>query len=263
MEDKIKSWIEKQGYPLEYQVADVLNQSGFKVIQSDYFKDPETLENREIDVCGFKQVIHGNTLVRFTIVVECKSGIEKPWLLFSNSKSNLGDKARVAQTPSTQIGLELLLKLCDEKKYLEMEVFSDGKRDSFGITECFTNGKDIPYSAIYSVAKATAAKSRIESSDKTFKICDIFIPIVVINAPLFEIYYEEEMKINKVDNGTLTWRNNIIDRPHSIIKVQRFDSFKERIPIYSKEIDTILKDSINNIIPNLELDNIKRNYDLR
>jgi hypothetical protein len=47
---KVSEWIEGQGYPLEMTVAKTFEQNRFEVIQSEYYKDPESGDCREIDV---------------------------------------------------------------------------------------------------------------------------------------------------------------------------------------------------------------------
>ena len=240
MKDKIYKWLNEQGYPLEFKVANELRNNGFTVIQSEFFKDPDTAQNREIDVVAFKQFYTPKLLIRLTIVVECKSGKKKPWILFSSPDSVLSDADKVVQTPGTEIGKMLLRNSQIFSKYKDLEIFSTNERTSFGITECFTTGKDIPYSALTSVAKATAAFIDKESAFKESNICDIIFPFVVIEAPLFESYYDGELVIDKVESGTLAWRNRIIDQQQSIIRVQRFELFKRNLKSYGNDFDLIL-----------------------
>lgn len=245
MEGKIKDWLKDQGYPLEFQVANELRKNRFNVIQSDYYTDPETGESREMDVIGHIQKKIGEVLFRITIIIECKAGKDKPWMLFSSPDAKLTEIAKIAQTPSTVLGRDFLSLLAKSKKYQEMSLFSLGVRSSFGITQCFTSGKDIPYRAIKCVAKATDAKCKHESEYRSHPICDIMLPFVVIQAPLYESYYEEKIILNKIDSGTMTWRNNLISMPHSIIKIQQFKSFKAKLPKYVEEIETIINDAEN------------------
>jgi len=50
LKTKVEKWLNEQGYPLEMRVASVLQQGGFRVVQSEYFSDPETGDSRELDI---------------------------------------------------------------------------------------------------------------------------------------------------------------------------------------------------------------------
>jgi hypothetical protein len=38
--EKIKKWLDEQGYPLEMRIASTMQRKGFHVVQSEYFVDP-------------------------------------------------------------------------------------------------------------------------------------------------------------------------------------------------------------------------------
>ncbi|MCL4303986.1 MAG: hypothetical protein KJ077_50345 [Anaerolineae bacterium] len=54
LETEIIEWLEKQGYPLEMQVASSFKEAGFVVSQSRLYKDPQTSIEREIDIEAVK-----------------------------------------------------------------------------------------------------------------------------------------------------------------------------------------------------------------
>jgi hypothetical protein len=82
---KVKPWLkEKSGYPLEMTTASALASAGFETVQGDYFPDDKTGTLRELDVTGY--VAHRLTglQVSVALLVECKSSLKKPWLLFTS-----------------------------------------------------------------------------------------------------------------------------------------------------------------------------------
>ena len=47
---KIRNWLDTQGYPLEMKVARCFQKAGFRVSSSEYYLDPDERKPREIDV---------------------------------------------------------------------------------------------------------------------------------------------------------------------------------------------------------------------
>ena len=70
MEDKIRKWLETQGYPLEMRVAREFKSHGFRVLQSEYYTDPESGASRETDVIAHVQEELDGVLTRVAFVIE-------------------------------------------------------------------------------------------------------------------------------------------------------------------------------------------------
>ena len=77
----VYEWLQKQGYPLEMEVASALSKKGLWVRRASYYKDSESDKSREIDVIATETEILGMAELHF--VVECKAS-SKPWILFSS-----------------------------------------------------------------------------------------------------------------------------------------------------------------------------------
>ena len=89
LEKKIIEWLNSQGYPLEMAVAQLFRNSGFWVIQSDFYEDKESGKKREIDIVAHvsKQsevLLPLNFGFSVGCCVECKLGKDKPWLLLTS-----------------------------------------------------------------------------------------------------------------------------------------------------------------------------------
>src|SRR4051812_15599149 len=97
--EKVKAALGKSGFPLEMYVAEKLRAVGFEVSQAEYFEDPTSGKQREIDVVAKKSVplveqpslgtkledvdfTDFNKTLRLILTIECKSSPEKPWVIF-------------------------------------------------------------------------------------------------------------------------------------------------------------------------------------
>lgn len=81
----VKRWLdEESGYPLEMTTAAALEAAGFEIVQGDYFPDTNTGSLREIDVTGYLTHAGGGLQVSVALLIECKSSVDKPWLLFTS-----------------------------------------------------------------------------------------------------------------------------------------------------------------------------------
>jgi hypothetical protein len=87
LSDKVRGWLESQGFPLEMRAAAAFRQVGFEVRQSSYYIDPETSKGREIDVLASDPDILG--VVQIHLVIECKSH-KKPWVLLASDDTLAG-----------------------------------------------------------------------------------------------------------------------------------------------------------------------------
>ena len=82
---KLLAWLNTQGYPLEMQVAQEFQSSGFTVTQSLYYADPETAKQREIDVVARKEGEWSDYfLLNIQFAISCKNATKRPWVVFSN-----------------------------------------------------------------------------------------------------------------------------------------------------------------------------------
>ena len=226
IQQRLKEWLDKGGYPLEMQVARTFRQKGFSVIQSDYFVDPESEKQREIDVVAFKEQRVDDTLLRISFVVECKVSKNKPWVLFTSDEVFLSESRKVSQRFTSLLGALFLRSLVHsqvDEDVAKSLLFALPKRPAYGVTNAFTEGKDVPYEACMSVAKA--AKAKVWKTDQFMaqskkRVVEIAFPVVVIDALLFEVFLEEDdIGLEKVDFGVLVWRNPVSFLPHTIIHI--------------------------------------------
>src|SRR6476469_3471123 len=68
----VRTWLDKQGFPLEMRTASAFRAAGFDVRQSSYYVDAETGKAREIDVIAYDPDPLMLGLTRIVFVLECK-----------------------------------------------------------------------------------------------------------------------------------------------------------------------------------------------
>ncbi|QYK63349.1 hypothetical protein KAI37_03682 [Paenibacillus sp. S25] len=233
---RIMDWLNSQGYPLEMSVAEVLLNLKFNVIQSEYFIDDESTQQREIDIVASLQKEIGNKLVRISLIIECKVSKDKPWIIFTSENTRLAPPARIAQRAGSRIGNIVLGNLAHKKEIQDLNLFSLPERPGYGLTQAFTNGNDVAYNSCVSVSKATRAISKSVDSRKNDRYVRICLPVIVIDGKLFETYLNEsnEMSVIEVSKGVMVWRNPIVGMPHTVINVIT----KEAIDEYFSSVKT-------------------------
>jgi hypothetical protein len=212
------------------RVARAFRTEHFRVIQSEYFSDPDTKTSREIDVVASIDANQESYLFRITFVVECKMSRDKPWVLFTGTSLGLADPARVAQRVGNTLGRRLLDTVARDTTAQQIGLFDLCGRPAHGVTQAFTSGADAAYAALHGVAKATAALAA-NRGGSPMPVLLVFFPLVVIEGRLFEYYIDEndDPAVNEIAQGTLLWRNPVVDEPHTIIDVVTLSELPEYI----------------------------------
>ena len=246
-DDKLLNWLNEQGYPLEMAVARLCRQFGFRAIQSDYYTDPETNNQREIDVLAYKQRIIDDVLARVSINFECKNSKDKPWVIFSSPDIKLAHPARIIQRAGSKLAIQFLKLLSQEKDIQDLPLFSLPQKPGYGITHAFSTWQDIPYTACMGAAKSALATA--SSADNAAKhqgsLFDIIFPVVVIEGKLFECYLNDDNRpvVEEMKSGVLVWRNPVVGMPHTIINILTLDGLSSFLQDASKSIDILFSRS--------------------
>jgi hypothetical protein len=201
LDDKLAEWLGTQGYPLEMEVAQAFRAGGFAVGQSTYFLDPETEEAREIDVTAWHEKKVSDIDVRLTCFIECKLTPERPWVIFT-SRREFGDELfDFSNYVATDLGSQCLMLLF-QKGYFPLPLavaFRD--RIGYGATQGLREKNerlDLVYDAAFKAVKAAIARERavnslVKTEPEPSPIIEVAIPVIVIDAPLFEYYLESDL----------------------------------------------------------------------
>lgn len=243
LNDKLMSWLDEQGYPLEMATASLFRKHGFRAFQSDYYTDPESNTQREIDVLAYRQKQVEDTLFRISFSVECKNAKDKPWVLFSSEDLELAPPARVVQRAGSKLGIHFLRLLSHQETIQKASLFSLPRRPGYGVTQAFSSGQDVPFTACVGAAKSAIAKAIAVDSVVKFQgaICEVIFPIVLIEGKLFECYLNEDNApvLNEIQEGVLVWRNPVVQMPHTIIHILTLDSLPNFLANANESIDLL------------------------
>ena len=187
----VDAWLEKDGAALELRTERALARAGYRTRHSTYYDDPGTGKAREIDVVASRTgwtMLGGHSL---TLVVECKSSAEHPWVLFRSRQDptqgfvdlmvtrgvdGLGDRARPVR-PSRTVAFDcpLLAPFGTTTVYAAKAV---------GIK---ANVAHQALEQVLSAASAVANLAQADLSGRQESSFVVVIPIVVTAAPLFVV----------------------------------------------------------------------------
>ena len=156
MTEKVREWLKSQGYPMEMSVARAFRQVDAYVQQSSYYIDPETDKAREIDIRAKWYRAHetpwGRIDLQLFLLIACKSQQKNPWILFSSEPNT---EKSFLRFPASPHGRMLLHSFHSNQ---EKRILESSDHVSYGITQAFTSGKDLPYEAVMSATKAAVAE---------------------------------------------------------------------------------------------------------
>ena len=223
LEGKIRAWLDEQGYPLEMRVACAFRRAGFRVFQSDYYRDRQSDAFREIDVVASADHRVGTLLIRFQFVIECKSARNKPWLMFCSRDAAIAPPARVAQRTASKLAAAALTRLAQRTEVQDLDLFQIIDPPAYGATQAFTTGNDVVYSALTAVGSAVSARAQDVDDERrlTQRFCMILFPVVVIEGRLFSCVLQDDatLAIAEAERTTLLWRNPVAREPHTIVSI--------------------------------------------
>jgi hypothetical protein len=227
---KIEIWINREGYPFEMRVAQAFRKAGFIVTQSEFYKDPVTGLQRELDIVATvqKSSLTPNFILRLEFPIECKVTSEKPWLLLCSPEHDLADPGCVAQRYSSRAGIEVLSKLAQRRELRESNLFRLQPPVGYSLVQALGNeNKDAAYSAIHAMSNAlqSMATNWDEHPHRT-DVVEIMIPTIVLSGRLFHCSLLEEGNINvsEITRGTLAWRHAFQNLTSTIINLVTINS---------------------------------------
>ena len=227
--NEVQRWLKRQGYPLEMHVAHEFRLGGWEVIQSDYYEDPDSGQQRELDVSAHLQfdltAPEPTRLFRLQVVVSCKLATRNPWVVFT-APHNTPESEGILRRPATKQGAALLARTTHPM--FELALHSLPARLGYGITTAHVDqgksaGKDAAYEASWSAIKAASClASKFDSfAEKGDDIVMVFYPLVVVERLLLEAYLDEaaEVRVEPIERATLLWRERVADASRTVLHV--------------------------------------------
>jgi hypothetical protein len=241
---RVAAWLGEQGYPLEMAVAAAFEEQGFRIIQSDYYEDPESGDQREIDVMAFRQKSTGKTIARLALMIECKASRDKPWVVFTSASIKYADRARIVQRASSRKGRHFLEAVCDLPEVRRLALFALPTRPAYGVTQAMTTKADVAYAACMSAGKAVAGHAIVDAAydERGWRMVDVLLPIVIIDGRLFEAYLGEHGRpvVEEVQTACLAWRHALVGPPTTFITISTVEHLPALALAARAAADTLL-----------------------
>ena len=244
LNDKVKQWVEMEGYPLEFSTAHKFKKRKFSVEQSYFAKDKDG-KAREVDVLATVNYPQGRSFLRIKHVVECKWSKDKPWVLFKDEK-RFTTSALAAQLISSSAGQAIAWVAAGSEEFKSLDIFrEDGF--SFSGRQAFSKGNDLFYQAVQGVVSNCLNITRAYD-DYGFKPEDhllavIALPVIVVEGSLFEATYasgSDELKLENISHARLRWAGNEGRRLNTIIDIVTSDYLDAFLDNREKELNILM-----------------------
>jgi hypothetical protein len=237
---KIKNWIEQNGYPFEMIVAKSFKEAGFEISQSVLFKDEETGKYRETDIIAHETKNIRNVWFNISFIVECKKSNEKPWIIFKNNEQYtlLNKKYPVLITKNGNILIDSIIR---NSQYRSPLLFPPIKDSGYNIVTAFNTKSDAAYAASQSVIKACEYLLS-KSNESSKKFCNLYVPVIAIEGELYESYLnsDNKLELNEVDSSSIISTKSFEENNSNYIRIvssKNLDDFTLKL---RKEIDELL-----------------------
>lgn len=230
LQEKVKNWIEKQGFSLEMRVAKTFRDTGFEVSQFKHFVDQESQSVRPVDVVASTSETIGENLISAHFFVECKYS-DQPWVILITpqrfDKFSFFSRVLQGRHPSNWKSIESLqgrlvgsiLETLDQNREVpELLLLKNAgyviKRTMVEDSEKKPN--DIAYQATVQVCKSVEAQD-IENETIYLQVLEdanpnklalpftVIFPLIVISGKLFEGHLgkNKEIEVKEVEYGTV------------------------------------------------------------
>ena len=136
LDEKVAAWLQKEGYPLEFDTARAFQRAGFTVLQSEYTEPRPDRPRREVDVVAHISQ-RNEQLLRAEHVIECKWSGDKPWVFFCGG-GGMTTAAAVTQTIASRLGEALLWKEAGNPALAALGIFRSEHTPAFGGKQAFS-----------------------------------------------------------------------------------------------------------------------------
>src|SRR5450759_736675 len=195
-DQKLKQWLSTLGYGAEMKVARSLISSGFEVIKSSFYDDPENPgASREIGMTG--RLSNNIDFLQVFSVIEFQK-VPNPWIVLTSefsSYNRLGSFAIMSRRANQSVSDNLL-------HMLEMESFVKNGRLGYGITEAYNRKEDYIFSALLNTTKASIAIIKQEMRSYKSEYLSFIFPTIVLDGSLFESYLGQDDQVQIVETSS-------------------------------------------------------------
>jgi hypothetical protein len=204
--ERILEDMEKQGFPLEVQVTEMLKTHGWHVSNQEAYFDRETGKQRTIDIESIKDIELPKELAfQIRLIVECKK-CSKPWVFYVSDMSK--EEIRRELRFYSQVHIDTLDQLAFQKKppeinelttqvlFLDKIVQPVFDKLSHITYEPFTNGQgNSIHKARMQVCKALRDMNQHLAQDREVEIPHYILlkPVIILDG---QIYTYQDQNLN-------------------------------------------------------------------
>jgi hypothetical protein len=189
---RIEGWLAKEGYPLEFAVANVFESANFEVLRGLYTPPSPHRPAREVDVVA-QSTTRDSSVVRLAFVIECKWSADKPWVFFCHDRG-MTTAACATQSISSALGEMLLWKEAGNASIERNGLFSRQRLSAFGGRQAFAKSADVVFDSLRAVAGNAAALAsqydrdveRCVRAAKFPEFAVVMFPVVVVEGRIFQ-----------------------------------------------------------------------------
>jgi hypothetical protein len=247
--DKILEWLNKQGFPTEFQVANICDRHGFRVFQGYHVRSESPNLPREIDVLAQRDDLSDDYLIRVCHIIECKWSKDKPWVILTSPHGQLASPACIAQTIGSLLGRTILWTIARDPDLHTLDLFSTPDRPGFSGRQVFSQGNDLFYAAMQSVvdvsmllmAQYDEHPRRVGTLPRNAVIA---FPMIVIDAQIFEAFFDEaahNMRVEPRKRVRVHWRGARSWHLHATIDVISLDHLDDFLKTRAQEVTIVLE----------------------
>ncbi|MGL0927348.1 hypothetical protein ACSTDW_22625, partial [Vibrio vulnificus] len=212
VEEKIKDWLKKTGYPLELYVQKELMKAGYSCDKSPLYVDLDTSVSRELDVVAHKLVGGDDIPCSFEtkLYIECKKS-EKPLIVLTASS----DKTERFMTlfghevigqDSPPLNLMVVASILDLEKDKRAELlgeFAQASLVGYSLVTSFSKSDENIYKGIMGLCKANefyrskylqfldVLKQDRKTNPDTMLHYELQSPVLIVDCPLFNAYLDD------------------------------------------------------------------------
>ncbi len=195
MIEKVRDWLNTQGFPLEMRAAAAFRTAGFDVMHSTHYLDSETGKQREVDVLARDPDHLG--ILGISFVIECKA-TKKPWVLLCSTHTLAFGRVfafAVTSDDARAVLAENIVELLDKLPWLRKDDLT-----GYSLRQAFSEN-DVAYTATMNVAKAS--QSCVHGGLRFSAQFGFAFPVIVVDSPLIRCCLGEndELHLEETDQG--------------------------------------------------------------
>lgn len=227
LKNRIAEWLAKEGYPLEFSVANTLSGAGFRCRQGEYVRDEDHENVREIDVTAVVTRRTGPSMIRVYQLLECKWSKDKPWVVFVSEGGGMAPSALITQSIGSRAGRTLLWARAGDASLHRLRVFETPNEPGFGGRQALADKKDVFYNTIQAVVtKASLLANGYDegrpSVEDALEAAIVVFPTVIVGGLLYKAAFDSEtasVSLQEATHVRLHWRGAAAWRWHATVDV--------------------------------------------